>query len=114
MLLAPGNITVISGNTVDLACLAYGIPLPTITWTKSGTPLSNNSDANRIMVLEGDITESGITLIRSYLQICSVRPSDGGEYSCVADNSIANATSNFEINIPGLCISMYIGMHFTS
>ena len=102
MLQAPGDITVISGNTVRVECRAYGIPQPNITWTKGGVPLSNSSDANRIAIYEGGFTESGS--VRSYLEICSVRLSDGGEYSCVADNGAGNATSEFEINIPGSCI----------
>ena len=101
MLQAPGSITEISGNTVHVECRAYGIPRPNITWTKGGVPLSNNSDANRITIYEGNITGSGITLV---LKIDSVHLSDGGAYSCVADNGIGNATSEFEIIIPGLCI----------
>ena len=30
VLLAPGNMTVVSGDTVDLVCQAYGIPCPTL------------------------------------------------------------------------------------
>ena len=105
VLLAPGNISVVSGDTADLACLAYGIPLPNITWTKDGVPLNNNSITDRITTYEGVITEGGVALARSFLQICSLQPSDDGQYSCVADNDIGNATtSNFEliVSVPGM------------
>ena len=105
VLLAPGNITAVSGNIVDLACLAYGIPLPNITWTKNGVPLNNNSITGRITTYEGVIVEGGVALARSFLQICSLQTSDDGQYSCVADNSIGiAATSDFEllVNVPGM------------
>ena len=103
MLLAPGNMTVVSGSTVDLVCRAYGIPLPNITWTKDGVRL-NNTD--RISTYGSVITDGhgGVTLARSLKRISSLQPSDGGQYSCVADNSIGvAATSDFEliVNIPG-------------
>ena len=104
MLLAPGNMTVVSGGTVDLLCQAYGIPIPNITWTKDTVPLNNNSITGRITIYEGVITEGGVALARSFLQICSLQPSDGGQYSCFADNSVGiAATSDFEliVNIPG-------------
>ena len=93
-------MTVVSGDTVDLVCQAYGIPLPNITWTKDGVPL-NKTD--RITINE-DVIVNGVTLARSFLQIHNIQLSDDGQYSCVADNSVGIATTaDFEllVNIPG-------------
>ena len=104
MLLAPGNMTVVSGDTVDLLCQAYGIPIPNITWTKDTVPLNNNSITDRIATHEDVITDGGVTLSRSSLQIHNIQQSDDGQYSCVAYNSVGiPAASDFEliVYIPG-------------
>ena len=100
VVLAPDNTTVGSGNTLMFTCLGYGIPSPSITWTKDGILLTNNSNSDRITTYEANITEGGVTLMRSFLKICNVGPSDEGQYSCVASNGF-NSTSNFEMNISG-------------
>jgi len=68
---------------VTLSCNADGIPIPTISWTRDGSPIetSNNS---RISILSDN----------KDLEITNVRRTDSGEYRCVASNIIGNATSN--------------------
>ena len=100
VVLAPDNTQVGSGSTLMFTCLGYGMPSPSITWMKNGVLLSSNSDPDRITTYEANITEGGVTLMRSFLKICNVGPSDEGQYSCVASNGV-NSTSNFQMNISG-------------
>ena len=63
-----------------LSCNATGNPEPTITWTKNGTLISNNS---RISSPQ-----------EKQLTITNVNRTDSGEYRCVASNSLGNDTSS--------------------
>ena len=76
----PYDVTVIEGINVSLSCNAAGNPEPTITWTKDGSPISNNS---RISSPQ-----------EKQLTITNVNRTDSGEYRCVAGNSLGNDTSN--------------------
>ena len=66
---------------MTLSCDATGNPVPTISWTKDGSPLSNNSRIS----LSAD---------NKQLTITNVSRTDSGEYRCVASNSVGNETSN--------------------
>ena len=79
----PQNKTRIEGENVTISCNADGNPVPTISWTRNGSPLdtSNNS---RISFSEG----------KKQLNITNVSRTDSGEYQCVASNSLGNDASN--------------------
>ena len=66
---------------MTFSCNATGNPAPTISWTKDGSPVNNNS---RISLSEDN----------KELTIRYVSRTDSGEYQCVADNSLGNDTSN--------------------
>ena len=76
----PQDVTVIEGSSMILTCNAAGNPEPTITWTKNGTLISNNS---RISSPQ-----------EKQLTITNVNRTDSGEYRCVASNSLGNDTSS--------------------
>ena len=66
---------------MSLSCNATGNPVPKISWTKDGSPVSNNS---RISLSQDN----------KQLNITNVSRTDSGEYRCVASNSVGNETSN--------------------
>ena len=66
---------------MTLSCNVDGQPEPTISWTKDGSAISNNS---RISLSDDN----------KQLNIAKVNVTDSGEYRCVATNSLGNATSN--------------------
>ena len=76
----PQDVTVIEGSSVSLSCNAAGNPEPTISWTKDGSPISNNSRIS-------SPREKNLT-------ITNVNRTDSGEYRCVASNSLGSDTSN--------------------
>ena len=91
----PTNVP--DGDTVLLTCVANGdLPL-SISWSREGTVLMN--DSQRITIYEEEIEEGGITFVQSVLQICSIGTSDAGIYSCIAENGASNDTATFELTV---------------
>ena len=85
------------GDTVLLTCVAYGdLPL-SISWSRDGSTLMN--DSQRITIYEQEVEEGGITFIQSILQICSTEANDAGVFSCIAKNEAGNDTANFELTV---------------
>ena len=85
-----------AGSTVVLACVGFGDPLPSISWSIEGDQLSNNS---RLTIYEDLVTENGVEYARSVLEICSVEEADGLEYSCNVGNALGNASVSFELSV---------------
>ena len=75
------QLSVTEGRELMLECAISRTPSPTITWTKDGDSLEDNS---RISI---STQEGSSTLI-----IASTRQEDSGVYQCEATN-IANTTS---------------------
>ena len=77
--------------------MASGSPLPSVTWSKNGSILSNSSEFYVHQVL---VTDGGLTFVESVLQMCNVEESD---YWCSADNLIGNESYiiDFPSNIEG-------------
>ncbi|KAH3796204.1 cell adhesion molecule DSCAML1-like [Dreissena polymorpha] len=75
----PRNQTVRVGESVALQCVANGDPVPTQWWLKAGAQLVIDNN----MRLSTD---------KSGLVISNIRPSQFGEYSCVASNVAATNT----------------------
>ena len=85
------------GDTVLLTCVAYGDQPLSISWSREGSVLMN--DSQRITIYEEEVEEGGITFIQSILQICSTESSDAGVYSCIAANEAGNDTATFELTV---------------
>ena len=96
VIISPGNFTVEAGSTVVLACVGFGDPLPSLSWSIEGDQLSNNS---RLTIYEDLVTENGVEYVRSILEICSVEEADGREYSCNLLNALGNASVSFELSV---------------
>ncbi|XP_020610523.1 roundabout homolog 1-like [Orbicella faveolata] len=77
----PQNQTRIEGDNVTLSCSVDGNPVPTISWTRDGSPVNTS----------GTIS---ISDDKKQLTISNVKRTDNGNYRCVANNSLGNATSN--------------------
>ena len=58
-------------------CNATRNPVPTISWSKDGSPVSNNS---RISLSDDN----------KQLTITNLSRTDSGEYRCVGNNSLSN------------------------
>ncbi|XP_073259129.1 hemicentin-1-like [Porites lutea] len=84
----PQNQIVLEGFNVSLLCNAIGNPTPTFSWTINGSPVNTTSNPR--------ITFSAYN---KQLTITSVKRTDGGEYKCLASNSVktVNSTAAFLI-----------------
>ena len=76
----PSNVTKTEGENVTLHCNATGYPLPTLSWTKDGSGISNNSRIS-------------FSADKKQLAITKANRVDRGAYRCVANNSLGNDTS---------------------
>jgi len=115
-----------SSSTLTLACLAYGVPIPYITWYKDNTPVTEGPGKKALMyicafirdppfrhetVLYGmwrmflihlSIMLPGITLKDDgTLIIERVKKDDAGIYECRASNAGGEAKTSAVINVVG-------------
>ena len=92
------NQTLRGGNSVFVSCIAYGIPLPSITWTRNGIALSNYS-SDRVSSYDKTIDAKGHHLVHSILEICDLMEHDAGTYSCEALNTVGVQSFDWHITI---------------
>ncbi|XP_051929217.1 hemicentin-1 isoform X2 [Hippocampus zosterae] len=94
---APGEIinqTILSGFSTELECKATGSPLPAITWSKDGRPLTS---------------AAGVTLLKrgQVMEIERAQLSDAGIYSCIAVNlaGVAEISHSLQVFVPPVITS---------
>ena len=85
-----------AGSTVTFVCVASGDPNPSISWNRGDTVLNNDS---RVTIYEDLVTENGVMLVRSILELCSAEEADAGQYSCFAENILGNDTASFVLTV---------------
>ena len=73
------------GQNVTFSCEVEGNPTPSVTWTKNGQRL--NIEANSRLTASSANNSHNLT-------ITDVHRSDGGQYRCVANNSVNSSTSS--------------------
>ena len=77
-------------------CVAYGYPVPSLTWDRDGTPLSNGS---RSTIYEEQVVANGVTFAQSILVICSLEQEDTAQYNCNASNNISTTSGSFDLTV---------------
>ncbi|KAM8995979.1 hemicentin-2 isoform 2-T2 [Ara ararauna] len=80
------NISVSLQGSLTLTCEATGAPLPTVTWSRDGSPITP-SRHTRVL--------SGGWLLR----LTHARAQDGGHYSCLASNVAGEARRHFYVEV---------------
>ncbi|MGH0154285.1 UNVERIFIED_CONTAM: hypothetical protein FKN15_057454 [Acipenser sinensis] len=76
------SLTVLEGSSVVLHCSTEGNPVPTLTWFKDGTLISN--------IVASDL---------SILEIPNISYEGDGEYRCLAENEHGRASSSVNITV---------------
>ena len=79
----PQSQTKAEGENAFLSCNVTGNPKPAVSWYKDDTKINAGADS-RV-----GISEDG-----TQLTITNVSINDDGQYTCVANNSLGNSTSN--------------------
>lgn len=70
---------------VSLTCVAYGSPLPFITWNIGLAEVSSSRDD--ISMFTEFVTDSGgRNFVISILEVCGIATSDSGNYTCTASS----------------------------
>ena len=88
---------VIEGNTTTITCEAFGYPPPTVLWNRINGILSDGvsvSDSVSIPTGYGNVTRVNVNLT-----ITNASREDTGVYTCSANNSIGNDSSNVSITV---------------
>ncbi len=91
------------GETVQLNCLASGVPSPRITWTKAA-PASKGSAAVSGSSSFSDLRNAGVTnhrvLANGTLVMERVGAANEGKYLCKAENGVGEPISKLvEVDI---------------
>ena len=100
LVIVPESEAVDYGSTVMMACVAYGFPLPSLTFYKDGTPVDDSSDL--VTINQTIITEGEVDFVQSILELCSVTNETTGSYSCTASNDQANMTQSWDLELTSL------------
>ncbi|XP_008940595.1 PREDICTED: hemicentin-2-like, partial [Merops nubicus] len=80
------NVSVSLQGSMTLTCEATGIPLPTVTWSWDGSPVT---PSEHIQVLSGGWM----------LRLTRAQAQDGGHYSCLASNVAGEARRHFYVEV---------------
>ncbi|XP_007478277.2 neogenin isoform X1 [Monodelphis domestica] len=83
----PSPLTRVIGQSAVLPCIASGVPIPVIRWTRNEEALSPES-SERLMLLAG-----------SNLEISDLTEEDAGTYACVADNGNETIEAQAELTV---------------
>ncbi|XP_022821445.1 Down syndrome cell adhesion molecule-like protein Dscam2 [Spodoptera litura] len=85
------------GPSLALHCAASGSPPPRFTWLLDGQAVEEHNTAQRsisqFLNSNGDVV--------SYMNLTSVRPEDGGRYTCRAHNSRGAVEHSTRLNVYG-------------
>ncbi|XP_051803642.1 hemicentin-1 [Acanthochromis polyacanthus] len=82
-----GTVTVVVNEATRLECEAAGVPLPSLTWLKDGSPVASVSHG--IQVLSGG----------RVLSLNSAQVSDTGRYTCVAVNAGGEQHKEYDLRV---------------
>nr|XP_061831771.1 hemicentin-1-like isoform X1 [Nerophis lumbriciformis] len=80
------EVVVMENNQAQLACVAKGVPQPTLSWEKDGVPLGEGTG-------EYTILPSG------ELVIDTAQPGDAGSYTCVATNEVGQDSQTVTLSV---------------
>ena len=103
MVRPPENSTVPKGSTVEIICVAYGQPLPSIVWSRSD--VANFSDlsstSNTVAHVYSEVVRYGsVHYLKSILQICKISAEDDNIYQCIASNNVGtNDSITFSLQV---------------
>ena len=100
IVIAPEDAEVSAGNTVIFVCVGLSSPLPDMSWSHNGVPLSNDTDSATTVYTE-TVEQNGMTFVMATLELCSVSVNDSGLYTCKASEGGDSTTVYFTLSVLG-------------
>ncbi|NXF12445.1 HMCN1 protein, partial [Smithornis capensis] len=82
------QLTVTEGSLISLVCESSGIPPPSLTWKKNGSPLVPEL-SGRVRLLSGG----------RQLHISAAEESDAASYTCIASNVAGSARKEYSLQV---------------
>ncbi|XP_035116299.2 hemicentin-2 isoform X2 [Callithrix jacchus] len=79
-------VSQVAGSPLVLTCDVSGVPAPTVTWLKDRMPVESS-------VVHGVVSRGG------RLQLSRLQPAQAGTYTCVAENTQAEARKDFVVAV---------------
>ena len=89
----PGHsIHLPAGSSLVFYCVAYGVPLPSITWRNSSAGLASDS----VTTIHSElVNEGGVLALKSRLEICKAERSN--VYTCFGENHLGSENFSTEV-----------------
>ncbi|KAM9176553.1 hemicentin-2 [Mergus octosetaceus] len=84
----PTTMSVLEGQSVQLACECHGIPFPALSWQKDGEPLSAHPGSPKLVSAGGKM-----------LYIEKVRLVDEGTYTCECSNTAGSSSKEHRLGV---------------
>ena len=103
----PEMITTDVDDTIELTCIAYGSPIPTVTWSRPGCfDLNDTSETTSIRIYSEIVTYGNTSFRKSVMRICGIKTEDSNQYACTARNGIsgmglASPSVSFQMRVSG-------------
>ena len=79
---APNNATAYSHDIHSMVCVAFGNPMPQISWSKSGSTINPQNMPTFYVNNTSVMAADGTQFFVSIFTFCALRLSDTGTYSC--------------------------------
>ena len=94
----------LTSQSIQLTCTAYGIPFPSVTWTRLP---ATNLVASEVRLPLTNITTNMTTannvssggFVTSTINLCNVQLSNAGRYRCSASNSASDSNSSYAFSL---------------
>ncbi|KAI4577648.1 hypothetical protein MJT46_003483 [Ovis ammon polii x Ovis aries] len=80
------SVSQVAGSRLVLNCDVTGVPAPSVTWLKDRIPVESS-------MARGMVSRGG------RLQLSNLQPDQAGTYTCVAENTQAEASKNFVVAV---------------
>ena len=95
----PVDIIVTSPETAVFTCEADGVPIPTITWWRYDTILTEVTDAMENVTI--NVTTSDPRTVMSTLTFTNTQPILAAQYRCTTSNLLGMASENVTLTVNG-------------
>ena len=96
----------IQSRAVHLTCIAYGAPLPNVTWTRLPNTVLDNTNANITTITNETSTDGPAGFLVSTLMLCDLQLTMAGVYRCEASNGVTRDAPDGSITVKDITLTV--------